>query len=72
MYATSHKKPFVPSVGSIGLLCNVEAFVESLWLEGENFDVSPYRYHSMCHCLSETRSYIKRQCTQYIANMVLI
>ena len=25
MYATSHKRPFVPSVGGIGLLCNVEA-----------------------------------------------
>ena len=25
MYASSHKKPFVPSVGGIGLLCNVKA-----------------------------------------------
>ena len=25
MYATSHKKPFVPSVGGKGLLCNVWA-----------------------------------------------
>ena len=25
MYATSHKRPFVPSVGGIRLLCNVEA-----------------------------------------------
>ena len=23
MYATSHKRPFVPFVGGIGLLCNV-------------------------------------------------
>ena len=23
MYVTSHKRPFVPSVGGIGLLCNV-------------------------------------------------
>ena len=27
MYVTSHKRPFVPSVGGIGLLCNV-------WAEG--------------------------------------
>ena len=25
MYATSHKRPFVPSVGGIRLLCNVKA-----------------------------------------------
>ena len=25
MYARSHKRPFVPSVGGIGLLCNVQA-----------------------------------------------
>ena len=35
MYATSHKRPLLPSVGGIGLLCNVEAegpvsFVEHL------------------------------------------
>ena len=69
MYAISHKKPYVPSVGGIRLLCNVyigrgqslfcetsakvtnwvtdpfrwlcELFLKGLWLEGENFDVSP-------------------------------
>ena len=25
MYVTSHKRPFIPSVGGIGLLCNVKA-----------------------------------------------